>query len=111
MKAPIRVAIIGDGCAALRPLSNPHAPNTKVNMRRRFTRWDGASVEKALPGAALRIAWRNMVSIWGWASTKKRFSTGLDTGCSESAVMSGLLAAHATSQKPSLNEIIRYDHP
>lgn len=51
------------------------------------------------------------VSIWGWASTKKRFSTGLDTGCSESAVMSGLLAAHATSQKPSLNEIIRYDHP
>lgn len=38
-------------------------------------------------------------------------ATGLDTGCIESAVMSGLLAAHAISQKPSLEDIVGYDHP
>ncbi|MDC0744382.1 FAD-dependent oxidoreductase [Polyangium mundeleinium] len=37
--------------------------------------------------------------------------TGLDTGCVESAVMSGLLAAHAISHHPPLDEIIGYDHP
>ena len=38
-------------------------------------------------------------------------ATGLDTGCIESAVMSGRLAAHAISQTPSLEDIIGYDHP
>ena len=38
-------------------------------------------------------------------------ATGLDTGCIESAVMSGLLAAHAISQKPLLEDIVGYDHP
>ncbi|MDC0667903.1 FAD-dependent oxidoreductase [Nannocystis radixulma] len=37
--------------------------------------------------------------------------TGLDTGCVESAVMSGLLAAHAISHSPPLDHIIGYDHP
>jgi uncharacterized protein with NAD-binding domain and iron-sulfur cluster len=38
-------------------------------------------------------------------------ATGLDSGCIESAVMSGLLAAHAISQKPALEDIVGYDHP
>jgi len=37
--------------------------------------------------------------------------SGLNTGCVESAVMSGLLASHALSQRPALEEIIGYDHP
>ena len=38
-------------------------------------------------------------------------ASGLDTGCIESAVMSGLLAAHAISQAPRLEDIVGYDHP
>jgi uncharacterized protein with NAD-binding domain and iron-sulfur cluster len=38
-------------------------------------------------------------------------ATGLDTGCIESAVMSGRLAAHAVSGQPALEEIVGYDHP
>jgi uncharacterized protein with NAD-binding domain and iron-sulfur cluster len=37
--------------------------------------------------------------------------SGLNTGCVESAVMSGLLAAHALSRSPPLEAIIGYDHP
>jgi uncharacterized protein with NAD-binding domain and iron-sulfur cluster len=36
---------------------------------------------------------------------------GLDTGCVESAVISGRLAAHAISGYPALPDIIGYDHP
>jgi uncharacterized protein with NAD-binding domain and iron-sulfur cluster len=36
---------------------------------------------------------------------------GLETGCIESAVMSGRLAAHALSRKPALEDIVGYDHP
>jgi uncharacterized protein with NAD-binding domain and iron-sulfur cluster len=38
-------------------------------------------------------------------------ATGLDTGCIESAVMSGRLAAHAISRQPSLRDIVGYNHP
>lgn len=37
--------------------------------------------------------------------------SGLDSGCIESAVMSGKLAAHALSGCPALCKIIGYDHP
>ncbi len=36
---------------------------------------------------------------------------GLDTGCVESAVISGRLAAHAISGSPALRDIVGYDHP
>ena len=37
---------------------------------------------------------------------------GLDAGCVEAAVMSGMLAAHAiTGEEPALESIIGYDHP
>ena len=38
-------------------------------------------------------------------------ASGLNTGCVESAVMSGLLAAHALAGAPRLEDIIGYDHP
>ncbi len=36
---------------------------------------------------------------------------GFNVGCIEAAVMSGMLAAHAISGSPSLEEIVGYDHP
>ena len=36
---------------------------------------------------------------------------GLDTGCVESAVISGRLAAHAISSLPALEDIVGFDHP
>jgi len=37
--------------------------------------------------------------------------SGFNAGCVEAAVMSGMLAAHALSQRPHLRDIIGYDHP
>jgi uncharacterized protein with NAD-binding domain and iron-sulfur cluster len=37
--------------------------------------------------------------------------SGFHSGCVEGAVMSGLLAAHALSSLPELEDIIAYDHP
>jgi len=37
---------------------------------------------------------------------------GLDAGCVEAAVMSGMLAAYAiTNDQPAIQSIIGYDHP
>jgi len=36
---------------------------------------------------------------------------GLNIGCVEAAVMSGLLASHALSGTPALKDIVAYDHP
>jgi predicted NAD/FAD-dependent oxidoreductase len=37
--------------------------------------------------------------------------TGFNSGCVETAVMSGRLAAHALARHPALEEIVGYDHP
>jgi uncharacterized protein with NAD-binding domain and iron-sulfur cluster len=37
--------------------------------------------------------------------------SGFHSGCVEGAVMSGLLAAHALSGSPDLEDIVAYDHP
>ncbi len=66
---------------------------------------------QSLPGSIshrispLDMTFDNLTIAGDWTAT------GLDTGCVESAVMSGLLAAHAISGKPALDEIIGYDHP
>ena len=36
---------------------------------------------------------------------------GLDAGCVEAAVISGMLAAHAISSSPALEDIVAFDHP
>jgi uncharacterized protein with NAD-binding domain and iron-sulfur cluster len=66
---------------------------------------------QSLPGTVayrispLDMTFDNLTIAGDWTAT------GLDTGCIESAVMSGLLAAHALCGKPELNKIVGYDHP
>ncbi len=65
----------------------------------------------SLPGSVryrlspLDMSFDNLTIAGDWTAT------GLDTGCIESAVMSGRLAAHALSQQPPLQDIVGYDHP
>jgi uncharacterized protein with NAD-binding domain and iron-sulfur cluster len=47
----------------------------------------------------------NMVIAGDWTAC------GLDVGCVEAAVMSGMLAAHAITKEPSLDSIVGYHHP
>ena len=48
----------------------------------------------------------NLVIAGDWTAN------GLDCGCVEAAVMSGMLAAHAiTGSSPALSEIAGFDHP
>jgi len=66
---------------------------------------------QSLPGTVARrlspldMTFNNLTIAGDWTAS------GLDTGCIESAVMSGRLAAHAISGKPGLHEIVGYDHP
>jgi uncharacterized protein with NAD-binding domain and iron-sulfur cluster len=66
---------------------------------------------QSLPGSIayrispLDMSFDNLTIAGDWTAT------GLDSGCIESAVMSGRLAAHALSGKPALHEIVGYDHP
>jgi len=66
---------------------------------------------QSLPGSIdhrispLDMTFDNLTIAGDWTAT------GLDSGCIESAVMSGLLAAHALSGMPAIKNIIGYDHP
>jgi uncharacterized protein with NAD-binding domain and iron-sulfur cluster len=66
---------------------------------------------QSLPGSTkyrispLDMTFDNLTIAGDWTAS------GLDTGCIESAVMSGLLAAHAISGGPRLCDIVGYDHP
>jgi uncharacterized protein with NAD-binding domain and iron-sulfur cluster len=66
---------------------------------------------QSLPGSLvyrispLDMTFDNLTIAGDWTAS------GLDSGCIESAVMSGLLAAHAISGKPGLDEIVGYNHP
>ncbi|GGE02667.1 membrane protein [Polymorphobacter glacialis] len=65
----------------------------------------------SLPGSLehrispLDMTYDNMTIAGDWTDC------GLNTGCTEAAVMAGRLAAHALSGAPALNRIIGYDHP
>ena len=65
----------------------------------------------SLPGASrfrispLDMSFDNLTIAGDWTET------GLNTGCIESATISGLLAAHAIALSPRLEDIIGYDHP
>jgi hypothetical protein len=66
---------------------------------------------QSLPGSVayrispLDMTFDNLTIAGDWTAS------GLDTGCIESAVMSGRLAARAISGKPEFHEIVGYDHP
>lgn len=65
----------------------------------------------SLPGSSrhrlspLDMAFDNLTVAGDWTES------GLNSGCVESAVMSGMVAAHALSGSPRLGDIIGYDHP
>lgn len=65
----------------------------------------------SLPGtiqhrlSPLDLSFDNLTVAGDWTAS------GLNSGCVESAVMSGLLAAHAIAGIPRLEDIIGYDHP
>jgi uncharacterized protein with NAD-binding domain and iron-sulfur cluster len=66
---------------------------------------------QTLPGtqafrlSPLDMSFDNLTVAGDWTAS------GLNTGCVESAVMSGLLAAHAISESPPLERIVGYHHP
>lgn len=53
----------------------------------------------------LEVLFDNLTIAGDWTSC------GFNEGCVEAAVMSGLLAAHAVSGTPALEDIVGYDHP
>jgi hypothetical protein len=53
----------------------------------------------------LDMRYTNMTIAGDWTDS------GFNAGCTEAAVMSGLLAAHAISGRPTLDSIVAYDHP
>lgn len=65
----------------------------------------------SLPGtikyrvSPLDLTFDNLTIAGDWTAT------GLDSGCIESAMISGRLAAHAISRHPPLHDIVGYDHP
>jgi uncharacterized protein with NAD-binding domain and iron-sulfur cluster len=66
---------------------------------------------QALPGSTrFRISpldrtYDNMTIAGDWTSC------GLNMGCVEAAVISGMLASHAIAESPRLSDIVGYDHP
>lgn len=74
-----------------------------VNPTDRYTLSLPGTIEHRI--SPLDMAFDNLTIAGDWTAT------GLDSGCIESAVMSGLLAAHAIAGKPELHEITGYNHP
>jgi len=84
-------------------IGNPHMEaSTKGSAR--YTLSLPGSIEHRI--SPLELSVLNMTIAGDWTAC------GLDAGCVESAVMSGMLAAHAiTGGVPHLNSIIGYNHP
>ena len=74
-----------------------------VNPTDRYSLSVPGSVKHRL--SPLDMSFDNLTVTGDWTQS------GLDSGCVESAVMSGLLAAHAVSCYPPLETIVGYDHP
>ncbi len=74
-----------------------------VNPTDRYTQSLPGTIDARL--SPLDMTFDNLTIAGDWTAS------GLDSGCIESAVMSGLLASHAISGKPELHDIIGYDHP
>jgi len=92
-------------------------PKRRAGKRRFDTQYWTANVNPtdryvlSLPGSIgyrispLDMAFDNLTIAGDWTAS------GLDSGCIESAVMSGRLAAHAIAGLPALEDIVGYDHP
>jgi uncharacterized protein with NAD-binding domain and iron-sulfur cluster len=74
-----------------------------VNPTERYTLTLPGTIECRI--SPLDASYQNLTLAGDWTST------GFNHGCVESAVMSGMLAAHAISGSPALETITGYDHP
>lgn len=92
----------------------PSSPNPAHAMASQFVAGNVNPSDRyvqCLPGtprfriSPLDTTYENLTITGDWTQC------GLNVGCVEAAVMSGLLAAHAISQSPPLESIIGYDHP
>jgi uncharacterized protein with NAD-binding domain and iron-sulfur cluster len=76
---------------------------SNVNPTDRYSLSTPGSIQHRI--SPLQVDFDNLTVCGDWTRS------GLDSGCVESAVMSGLLAAHALSGSPALPSIVGYDHP
>jgi hypothetical protein len=95
----------------------PEAPTGPPDERRFDSQYWTANVSPSeryalcLPGSTryrispLDPTYDNLTVAGDWTDC------GFNEGCVEAAVMSGRLAAHAISQRPTLEEIVGFDHP
>jgi len=98
-------------------LVSPEGPTPRTPAAAFATQYWRANVTPSdrytlsLPGSIadrlspLDVAIDNLTVAGDWTAS------GLNLGCVEGAVMSGLLAAHALCQSPSLSAIVGFDHP
>lgn len=93
---------------------DPHTKNGPARIDSQYFRANVQPSERyslSLPGtirhrlSPLEQVLDNLTVAGDWTQS------GLDSGCVESAVMSGMLAAHAISASPALADIHGYDHP
>jgi uncharacterized protein with NAD-binding domain and iron-sulfur cluster len=99
-----------DQVVSLKPVGQPAGDLSGQHIRANFE--DSERYTLALPGSIehrispLDRSVTNMTIAGDWTAC------GLDAGCVEAAVMSGMLAVHAiTGSSPSLDEIVGYHHP
>jgi len=105
--------LLEQGAAGIWPLAYQKRTAAELELHRyvqpNFERSDRYTL--SLPGSpAYRLSpldrlFENATIAGDWTAC------GLDAGCIEAAVMSGMLAAHAISGRPELDRIVGYDHP
>jgi hypothetical protein len=100
--APAWPAAFKDHETALDFVAYPHVQANVVGSDRYTLSLPGSIDDRISP---LDRSVANMTIAGDWTAC------GLDAGCIEAAVMSGMLAAHAISGAPDLESIIGYDHP
>jgi len=100
--APVWPGAFADQRNALSLVIKEHAQANWKNSDRYTLSLPGSIDDRISP---LDASVKNMTIAGDWTAC------GLDAGCLEAAVMSGMLAAHAISRYPKLENIIGYDHP
>jgi uncharacterized protein with NAD-binding domain and iron-sulfur cluster len=108
---------VSEGKFCWEMLAAEHEPKPLTGSDRFQTQYWRANIAPAdryvqsLPGSIvyrispLDMTFDNLTIAGDWTAS------GLDSGCIESAVISGRLAAHAIAGAPALSDIVGYDHP
>lgn len=105
-----RITLAKSGALSRRNFARTRS--VSVSMEVRLNKDGSEQYAQSLPGtiaqrvSPLDATFANATVAGDWTKC------GLDVGCVEAAVMSGLLAVHAiTGETPTLDSIIGYDHP